>query len=219
MTARSRKGQRRSVIKEIQRLLIQGLSPREIIEMGYPKSTVYEARKRLALSDDDVRLVFRLLNEGKRLQEIVIETGLHPRRVKEIFEEWKALDEAQYSYRLKQQDGMSDAFFLIVRYMGITKRGRCSFYNPETGVCMMYVEKYVERELVEAGVFVYDPSREVYYLNVRDHPEACAFCTLSEKLGRAGLSELGREIDMDADEIERSRRILREAPFRPRSRP
>jgi len=204
-------------MKEIEKLFLQGYEAKEIIEMGYPKSTVYEVRRRLRLSDYDVIVVFKLLAQGKRLPEIVIETRLPPSRVKEIYKMWVELEELQGSTTRHNVENIPSSLFIVMRYMGEYKRGQCYFFNIESGLCMKMREKYVEPALSESGIFVYDAKRDYYYANVRDNPVFCALCHNFTPIEKAKFVEDIGAIEAANEDIERVREILREAPRKRRS--
>ncbi len=73
----------------------QGATPRQLINEGYKRSTVYEAyrryKARLEARKSPTVEVFKRLEEGKTLPKIVVETGLDPDKVKEIYNKWLEL--------------------------------------------------------------------------------------------------------------------------------
>jgi len=70
----------------------KGVKPKDLVKKGYPKSTVYEAYRRFRAREEAKRTpiveVFKRLEEGKSLPKIVVETGLDPEKVKEIYQKW-----------------------------------------------------------------------------------------------------------------------------------
>jgi len=73
----------------------KGKKPKDLIEEGYPRSTVYEAYRRFKAREEAKKTpiveVFKRLEEGKTLPKIVVETGLDPEKVKEIYNKWLEL--------------------------------------------------------------------------------------------------------------------------------
>jgi len=73
----------------------KGKKPKDLINEGYKKSTVYLAYKRykerVEARKKPIIEVFRLLEEGKTLPKIVVETGLDPDEVKKYYEKWLEL--------------------------------------------------------------------------------------------------------------------------------
>jgi hypothetical protein len=50
-------------LEEIQGLLSQGKTPKELIQLGFPKSSVYRARKLLARKEDPVRKLLEMVQQ------------------------------------------------------------------------------------------------------------------------------------------------------------
>jgi len=73
----------------------KGKKPKDLINEGYRKSTVYLAYKRykerVEARKKPVIEVFRLLEDGKTLPKVVVETGLDPDEVRKYYEKWLEL--------------------------------------------------------------------------------------------------------------------------------
>ncbi|RLE46998.1 MAG: hypothetical protein DRJ31_09425 [Candidatus Methanomethylicota archaeon] len=84
-----------SVIETLIEQFEKGKKPKDLIKEGYAKSTVYEAYRRFKAREEAKKTpiveVFKRLEEGKSLPKIVIETGLDPDKVKEIYNKWLEL--------------------------------------------------------------------------------------------------------------------------------
>lgn len=163
------------LMKEIESLLLSGKKPKEIIKMGYAKSTVYEVYKRLRSQGDlEALTVFRLLEEGKSLTKIVIETGISPENVKQYYEKW---------YELKRIDiNQPTTLELLSQVQEILERmiftatlfrDRCRYFNEKKGICEAWRFHTISKGKNE---FKFDKTANVYRLNVGAHPEYCIPC-------------------------------------------
>jgi len=84
-----------SIIETLIEQFGKGKKPKDLIEEGYSRSTVYEAYRRFKAREEAKKTpiveVFKRLEEGKTLPRIVVETGLDPEKVKEIYNKWLEL--------------------------------------------------------------------------------------------------------------------------------
>lgn len=84
-----------SIIEQLIELFEKGAKPKDLINKGIPKSTVYEAyrryKARIEAKKKPIVEVFKRLEEGKTLAKIVVETGLDPDEVKKIYGKWLEL--------------------------------------------------------------------------------------------------------------------------------
>lgn len=83
---------------EIEQLLRQGKTVKELIKAGYAKSTVYAVKRRLdrakaAESEiDTVIEVFKLYDQGYKPGEVVLKLRIDPDKALSLFEKWKNLN-------------------------------------------------------------------------------------------------------------------------------
>ncbi len=179
-----KRGKRGSIMREIESLLRSGKLPKDVVRMGYSKSTVYEVYKRMKKrADIEVITVFRMLNEGKSIVEIVTEINMDPQKAIKIFEQWVSLKKREMEARRELNEVLikeSDmAFIEIARYLGELKRSQCTYYVEKHGYCSEIDEKRFPIGMEK--FFIYDPKRERYYANILDYPFFCAFCGLFEQ--------------------------------------
>jgi len=105
----------------------KGKKPKDLINEGYKKSTVYLAYKRykerVEARKKPVIEVFRLLEEGKTLPKIVVETGLDPDEVKKYYEKWRELKEIDINQPilLKELEELKRALKPILEKKAIEK--------------------------------------------------------------------------------------------------
>jgi len=99
--------------EELYILFDQGKSPKECIDLGYKRATVYrflkdyniekekERIKTLVEESEQIKKAFQGFKENKSLIDMVTEYGISPDRLRQLYEEYTKLGEIETQYKEK----------------------------------------------------------------------------------------------------------------------